>query len=48
MLIAGLAFLLFAGLLALNHIGLAISVTAAAVVTGVVFVVIALLKGERL
>lgn len=45
MLVTGLAFLLFAGILSLNQIGLEVTVFAAALITGIVFVGIALLTG---
>lgn len=45
MIYTGLAFLLFAGLLSLKSIGLEITVFAAALITGIVFVAIALLTG---
>lgn len=47
MVVVGLAFLLFAGLLALNNIGLTISTFAAGLLTGIIFVGIGLLLGER-
>jgi hypothetical protein len=47
MILVALGFLLFAGILWLNTIGLTVSVMVAAIITGVVFLFLGFTVGER-